>query len=184
MAQITLKLFRLVKAQFICDICKVLQRLQCFHYQFSFTIHRFCMMTPIRDETDEHEQPGLCFCVTATSSSLDEVNEEHVHTYTQGPPLHSTNQRPLFAPLEPGERARPLQSTGLISGFERRRLSYGTPYAWMGSLAGHAGGTAHVSIWECVCDMVWEDPGPAKQPPWASSAALVSSFPLHTAAFL
>lgn len=107
---------------------------------------------------DKHEQSGLPLCVTAFSYSLNEVNEKHVHIHTeQRCTITPTNQGLLFVLVEPEDQARPLQSTGLISELAHRRLSYGTPYAWMDIVTGRAGGPPHVSICDCVCirDTQW-----------------------------
>lgn len=86
------------------------------------------------DETDEHEQSGLSLC-RGVSYSLHEVSETQDSAASSPPPIRGY----CSSPPQPEDRTRPLQSTGLISELARRRLSYGTPYAWMDIQTGRAG---------------------------------------------
>lgn len=86
------------------------------------------------DETDEHEQSGLSLC-RGVSYSLHEVSETQDSAASSPPPIRGY----CSSPPQPEDRTGPLQSTGLISELARRRLSYGTPYAWMDIQTGRAG---------------------------------------------
>lgn len=83
-----------------------------------------------------------------------EENDVHIHTALRSI-IAPTDQRLLFVLVEPEDRTRPLQSTGLISELARCRLSYGTPYAWVDILIRRTGVTTTcLHLWLCDTDSI------------------------------